>query len=102
MPTKSKNFRLGQLSTLGQVIRALGKTVRAMASGTISTQDGVRICHSLGILRTCFESRDLELIRQRMEEVAAHAAAAAIEHVGERSGMLIEHIEPQDREPSLQ
>jgi hypothetical protein len=102
MPTKSKNFRLGQLSTLGQVIRALGKTVRAMASGTISTQDGVRICHSLGILRTCFESRDLEAIRQRMEEVSAHAAAAAAERASERNGMLIEHVEPEDREPSLQ
>jgi len=101
MPTKSKNFRLGQLTTLGQVIRALGKTVRAMASGTISTQDGVRICHGLGILRTCFETRDLELIRQRMDEVAVHAAAAAApERTGERTGMLIEHMEP--REPSLQ
>jgi hypothetical protein len=102
MPTKSKNFRLGQLSTLGQVIRALGKTVRAMASGAISTQDGVCICHSLGILRTCFETRDLEVIRQKMEEVSAHAAAAAAERAGERNGIMIEHIGPEDREPSLQ
>ena len=102
MPTKSKNFRLGQLSTLGQVIRALGKTVRAMASGTISTQDGVRICHGLGILRTCFETRDLELIRQRMDEVAVHAAAAAAERAGERNSIMIEYEAPKDREPSLQ
>ena len=102
MPTKSKNFRLGQLSTLGQVIRALGKTVRAMASGAISTQDGVRICHGLGILRTCFETRDLELIRQRMEEVSAHAAEAAAERASEPSGMLLEHVGREDREPSLQ
>jgi hypothetical protein len=102
MPTKSKNFRLGQLSTLGQVIRALGKTVRAMASGTISTQDGVRICHGLGILRTCFETQDLERIRERTDELYAFAAAQNAERLSERNGTpLIEHAK-QDREPSLQ
>jgi hypothetical protein len=34
------NLKLGPLSNLGQVIRALGKTIRAMADGSIDTQAG--------------------------------------------------------------
>jgi len=30
-PMKTKQFRIGRLATLGQVIKALGKTIRAMS-----------------------------------------------------------------------
>jgi hypothetical protein len=99
MPTKPKYFRLGQFSTNRQVIRALGKTIRAMAADTIDSAKGARICAGLGILRTCFETQMLETIQARINEIAEHAVAEAAERAGERSGMLIEH---EDHEPSLQ
>jgi hypothetical protein len=100
MPTKSKTFRLGELSTLGQTIRALGKTIRAMANGTIDSQDGARINAGLGILRSCFETQMLESIQSRVNEIAERAVAAASERARERStpSLLIEH----DHEPPLQ
>jgi hypothetical protein len=100
MPTKSKNFRLGQLGTLGQVIRALGKTIRAMACGAISTQDGVRICHGLSVLRTCFETQMLESIQARVNDIAERAVAEASERSRDRGGVLL--IEHKEREPPLQ
>jgi hypothetical protein len=33
-PMKTKQFRIGRLATLGQVIKALGKTIRAMSDGS--------------------------------------------------------------------
>jgi hypothetical protein len=43
-----KQFKLGHLGTLNQVIIALGKTIRAMADGSIDSQVGSRICNGLG------------------------------------------------------
>ena len=97
MPTKPKNFRLGELSNLGQVIRALGKTCRAMACGAIDTQDGARINAGLGILRSCFETQMLESIQSRVNEIAEAAVAAASERARERSmpTLMIEHDEDE-------
>jgi hypothetical protein len=39
-----KKFQLGPLGNLNQVVKALGKTIRAMADGTIDSQVGARIC----------------------------------------------------------
>jgi hypothetical protein len=62
-------FRLGPLGSLNQVVKALGKTIRAMADGTITTADGARICNGLGIMRTCLESATLERIEERLGEL---------------------------------
>src|SRR5262249_23600539 len=52
-----KQFKLGHLGTLNQVIVALGKTIRAMADGTLDSQVGSRICNGLGIMRQCLETQ---------------------------------------------
>ena len=57
---KTKQFRIGRLATLGQVIKALGKTIRAMSDGSLDSQVGARICNGLGIMRACLETQKLE------------------------------------------
>ena len=65
-PTK---FKLGHLGTLNQVCKALGKTIRAMADGSLNTQDGARICNGLGIMRACLETATLERIEGRLDQL---------------------------------
>jgi hypothetical protein len=67
---KTKQFRIGRLATLGQVIKALGKTIRAMSDGSLDSQVGARICNGLGIMRACFETQKLEQLESRMDEIA--------------------------------
>src|SRR5262249_14517348 len=50
------------LGNLNQVMVALGKTIRAMADGTLESQVGSRICNGLGIMRQCLETQTLEPI----------------------------------------
>ena len=38
-----------RLANLGQVIKALGKTIRAMSDGSLDSQVGARICNGLGM-----------------------------------------------------
>jgi hypothetical protein len=64
-----KKFRLGHLGNLNQVITALGKTIRAMADGSIDSQVGARICNGLGIMRTGLETATLERIEDRLEHL---------------------------------
>ena len=45
--TAPREFKLGHLGNLNQVIVALGKTIRAMADGTLDSQVGARICNGL-------------------------------------------------------
>ena len=45
---RPKQFKLGHLGTLNQVIVALGKTIRAMADGSVDSQVGSRIANGLG------------------------------------------------------
>jgi hypothetical protein len=71
---KTKQFRIGRLATLGQVIKALGKTIRAMADGSIDSQVGARICNGLGIMRACLETQRLEQLETRMDEIADRIA----------------------------
>jgi hypothetical protein len=71
---KTKQFRIGRLATLTQVIKALAKTIRAMSNGTIDTADGARICHGLGIMRACLETQKLEQLESRMDEIADRVA----------------------------
>ena len=40
---------MGPLGNLNQVVKALSKTIRAMADGSIATQDGARICNTLAL-----------------------------------------------------
>jgi hypothetical protein len=70
----AKQFSIGRLATLTQVTKALGKTIRAMANGSIDTADGARICHGLGIMRACLETQKLEQLEARMDEVADRVA----------------------------
>jgi hypothetical protein len=67
---QTKQFRIGRLANLGQVIKALGKTIRAMSDGSIDSQVGARICSGLGIMRACFETQKLEQLEARMDEIA--------------------------------
>jgi hypothetical protein len=66
-------FSLGPLGNLNQVIKGLSKTIRAMADGTIDTQDGARICNGLGIMRACLETVTLERIEGRLDELEGGA-----------------------------
>jgi hypothetical protein len=68
-PPTSKRLNLGPLGNLNQVVKALSKTIRAMADGSIATQDGARICNGLGIMRACLETITLERIEDRLNEL---------------------------------
>src|SRR5262249_52334665 len=69
---KTKQFRIGRLANLGQVIKALGKTIRAMSDGSLDSQVGARICNGLGIMRACFETQKLPELEARMEKIIEH------------------------------
>jgi hypothetical protein len=69
-----EKFRIGRLANLGQVIKALSKTIRAMADGSIDSQVGARICNGLGIMRACLETQKLERLEARMNEIADRVA----------------------------
>jgi hypothetical protein len=69
-----RNFTLGPLGNLNQVIKALGKTIRAMADGSIDSQVGGRICNGLGIMRACLETQKLEQLEARMDEITNRVA----------------------------
>jgi len=71
---KTRQFRIGRLANLGQVIKALGKTIRAMADGSIDSQVGGRICNGLGIMRACLETQKLEQLEARTDEIADRIA----------------------------
>jgi hypothetical protein len=70
--SREDQFRIGRLATLGQVIKALGKTIRAMSDGSLDSQVGARICNGLGIMRACFETQKLEQLEERMEKIIDH------------------------------
>jgi hypothetical protein len=72
--TAPRKFKLGPLGSLNQVIKALGKTIRAMADGSIDSQVGARICNGLGIMRACLETQKLEQLEARMDEIADRIA----------------------------
>ena len=69
---KTKQFRIGRLANLGHVVKALGKTIRAMSDGSLDSQVGARICNGLGIMRACFETQKLEQLEERMEKIIEH------------------------------
>jgi hypothetical protein len=69
-----RKFKLGPLANLNQVIKALGKTIRAMADGSIDSQVGARICNGLGIMRACLETQKLEQLEARTDEIADRIA----------------------------
>ena len=45
-----------------------------MADGTLDSQVGARICNGLGIMRACLETRKLEQLESRMDEIADRVA----------------------------
>jgi hypothetical protein len=71
---RERPFKLGPLGSLNQIIVALGKSIRAMADGTLDSQVGARICNGLGIMRACLETRKLEQLEGRMDEIADRVA----------------------------
>ena len=64
-----KQFKLGHLGTLNQVMVALGKTIRAMADSTLDSQVGSRICNGLGIMRQCLETQTLDRLGERLDQL---------------------------------
>ena len=68
-PLEPKQFKLGHLGTLNQVIVALGKTIRGMADGAVDSQVGSRICNGLGIMRQCLETRTLDQLGERLDQL---------------------------------
>ena len=72
--TAPRKFKLGPLGNLNQVIKALGKTIRAMSDGSIDSRVGGRICNGLGIMRACLETQKLEQLEARMDEIADRIA----------------------------
>jgi hypothetical protein len=64
LTARERPFKLGPLGTLNQIIVALGKTIRAMADGTLDSQVGARICNGLGIMRACLETQKLEQLEE--------------------------------------
>jgi hypothetical protein len=66
---RPKQFKLGHLGTLNQVIVALGKTIRAMADGSLESQVGSRICNGLGIMRQCLETQTLDRLGERLDQL---------------------------------
>jgi hypothetical protein len=68
VPEGPKQFKLGHLGTLNQVTLALGKTIRAMADGSLDSQQGARICNALGIMRSCLETATLERMEERLNQ----------------------------------
>jgi len=65
----AKKFELGPLGNLNQVVKALGRTIRAMADGSIDSQLGARISNALGIMRACLETATLERLEVRLDEL---------------------------------
>ena len=64
-----------------QVIVALGKTIRAMADGSVDSQVGSRIANGLGIMRQCLETRTLDQLGERVNAAAMmHRPAEAKIH----------------------
>jgi hypothetical protein len=78
---KSREFRLGPLGTLNQVVKALAKVIRAMASGEIDSAKGARLANALGILRAAIEGQKLDRIEERLNalEDPLHAPPAGQE-----------------------
>jgi len=72
--TAPRKFKLGPLGNLNQVIKALGKTIRAMSDGSVDSQVGARICNGLGIMRACLETQKLEQLEARMDEIVDRVA----------------------------
>ena len=72
--TLPREFKLGHLGNLNQIIKGLAKTIRAMADGTLDSQVGARICNGLGIMRACLETQKLEQLESRMYEIAHRVA----------------------------
>ena len=66
---KKRQLKLGHLGTLNQVIVALGKTIRAMADGSVDSQVGSRIANGLGIMRQCLETRTLDQLGERLDQI---------------------------------
>ena len=48
---------------------ALGKTIRAMADGSVDSQVGSRIANGLGIMRQCLETRTLDQLGERLDQI---------------------------------
>ena len=48
---------------------ALGKTIRGMADGAVDSQVGSRICNGLGIMRQCLETRTLDQLGERLDQL---------------------------------
>ena len=56
-----------------------------MADGTLDSQVGARICNGLGIMRACLETRKLEQLEARMDEIADRVAHERTDTARERT-----------------
>jgi len=93
-------FSLGPLGNLNQVIKALSKTIRAMADNSIESDKGARICNGLGILRQCLETKKLEELGDRLNKLELDPVATrAIERQMVTISPLPPLIEANGHEP---
>jgi len=88
------------LGNLNQVIKALSKTIRAMADNSIESDKGARICNGLGILRQCLETKKLEELGDRLNKLELDPVATrAIERQMVTISPLPPLIEANGHEP---
>ena len=66
---KRKQFKLGPLGSLNQLLKAGARTLRAMASGEIDSQLGARIMNGIGIMRAIVETSQLQAIERKLDEL---------------------------------
>ena len=71
--TTPREFKLGHLGNLNQVIKALGVTIRAMAE-ELRQSSRCPICNGLGIMRACLETQKLDQLESSMDEIADRVA----------------------------
>jgi hypothetical protein len=93
---KTKQFRIGRLANLGQVVKALGKTIRAMSDGSLDSQVGARLCSGLvGIMRACLETQKLEQLEARMGEISrllgARTVVSSPQSIDHKTPLSINH-----------
>ena len=96
----AKQFKLGHLGTLNQVIVALGKTIRAMADGSVDSQVGSRIANGLGIMRQCLETRTLDQLGERLDQIegaGGHMARQTVTRLTSRIEDLAEQLPSRKR-----
>jgi hypothetical protein len=78
-PEKPKQFKLGYLGTVNQLVKALSKIIRAMADGSLDCAKGARLCYAIGVARACMETQSLAQIEATLADLTALAEQRGME-----------------------